>query len=122
MPRARTLLMETYDILKDPEKWNGSGGYDNGKKCILTALHARCVDHSEHRSVSNAGAIRYIKRALRQKCHIPKGTMFRNGLVDIMSWNDHATTTHGDVLYMLEESIKMASFFWEMVPNHMEVY
>ena len=122
MPRARTLLLETYDILKDPEKWNGSGKYVQGKECIVTALSTRCIHYSEHWDVSNGPAKRHIKRALRNKCHVPKGTMRRDGSVDIIHWNDHPETTHEDVLNMLEEAIRTASFPWESVPQHMEAY
>ena len=117
MPRARTLLLETYAALEFPANWNEGGEYKPGKQCIVTALFNACVNHSEHRSISGGTARKHICNAIRTKRHVPKGTFDPLGRVDIISWNDHPETVHYDVLQIMAAAIKSASFPWEAVPN-----
>lgn len=116
MPRARTLLLEAYDRIKDPERWNGTGNYQRGKRCTVEALFDACVERSVHRDIKGTNARRAIQKAIRMTAHVPKGCIHRNGKIDIINWNDAPETTHDDVLAVFRRAIKSVSFPWEKVP------
>ena len=114
MPRTRTLLIETLDSLRDPDKWNGTPDYQHGQNCIVTALFNRCVHYSVGRDVSGARARKHIRAAIAEH-GVPDGCMNSRGFPDIINWNDHPTTKHADVIKVLRDAANRASWPWEKV-------
>jgi hypothetical protein len=116
MPRTRTILIEARDLIKDPENWNATGDYQRGKNCIVTAIFARCVHYSVGRDVSVRPAGNKVRAAIRDTAHVPKCARDYRGRIDIINWNDDPSTTHDDVMDVMNEAIRRASFPWEGVP------
>jgi len=118
MPRARTILLEAYEKIKDPDKWNGTGQYQHGsgKRCIVEAIFDACVARSAHSDVSVRPATRRIRAAIRQTAHVPKRAINYRGGINIINWNDSPETTHDDVMAVFKRAIKAASWPWERIP------
>lgn len=117
MPRTRTILIEARDLIKDPENWNATGQFQRGKYCIVTAIFSRCVDHSTRESVSSRPAGNKVRQAIRMHSHVPKSAINHRGGIDIINWNDDPSTTHSDVMDVMNAAIRMASWPWERVPE-----
>lgn len=117
MLRTRTILIEARDLIKDPDNWNATGGYQRGKNCIVTAIFSRCVHYSVGRDVSVQPAGNKVREAILRTAHIPKKARDRKGRIDIINWNDDPSTTHDDVMNVMNAAIRLASFPWEKVPD-----
>lgn len=111
-----TLIRATIQTLRDPNNWNPGGGYQHGKRCIVTACFWAAVDRSEHGSCNHLPALRAVRKAIEVRYGLTRGKEWNRRLrrdqADIIKFNDHPRTTHADVMSVLYQAEKNTRPFW----------
>lgn len=117
LARSNTLIRETIQRLSNPEKWNANGNYQHGKACIVTACSGAAVQRSHGGyDCNHKPALATIRRIIEERFGLTRGcrwsTRDQREIADIIDFNDHPDTTHGDVMWVLFVAERDTRPFW----------